>query len=92
MQSGQEIDEALKEIMAKEEIIIRSKDYALKALTGKLETLSPEAVLKRGYSITFLEGSGRVIKDASDVKKSDILKTKVFKGEIASRVESMKRG
>lgn len=49
-----------------------------------LTTLSPQATLERGYSITFK--AGQPITDVKMVKKSDIIKTKLAKGDFESQV------
>ncbi len=55
-------------------------------LEGKLNTLSPFAVLQRGYSITFKYPEERVIKDASEVEVDGAIKVKVYRGEMIARV------
>jgi exodeoxyribonuclease VII large subunit len=48
---------------------------------GKLETMSPLAVLGRGYAIAF-DRTGRVIKRADDVKSGEALRVRVDDGEM----------
>jgi exodeoxyribonuclease VII large subunit len=48
---------------------------------GKLNSLSPLAVLGRGYAIAF-DADGRVIKRASDVAAGDRLRVRVNEGDI----------
>jgi exodeoxyribonuclease VII large subunit len=48
---------------------------------GKLETLSPLAVLARGYALAFT-GQGQLIKDADAVKKGERIRLRLAKGEI----------
>jgi exodeoxyribonuclease VII large subunit len=48
---------------------------------GKLEALSPLAVLARGYAIAF-DGEGRTIKRAADVAKGERIRVRVAEGEI----------
>jgi exodeoxyribonuclease VII large subunit len=55
-------------------------------LETRLRLLSPEQVLARGYSITTTAESGKVIRDATQVRKGQKLKTRVAKGEIRSVV------
>jgi exodeoxyribonuclease VII large subunit len=62
---------------------LKVREFA--AISGKLEMLSPLAVLKRGYSITFKEG--KAVKDALKLKKGDTLKTKFARGRTFSTVE-----
>jgi len=50
-----------------------------------LESLSPLAVLGRGYAIAFNE-SGGIIKRPTDVSEGDRLKVRVSEGDIACRV------
>ncbi|MFM7739095.1 MAG: exodeoxyribonuclease VII large subunit, partial [Planctomycetota bacterium] len=54
-------------------------------LAGKLETLSPLGVLKRGYSLTLLDGE--VIGDSSKLKQGELLETRLAQGKVFSRVE-----
>jgi exodeoxyribonuclease VII large subunit len=48
---------------------------------GKLQSLSPLAVLSRGYSIAFDEG-GRIIKRADDVGRGERVRVRVADGEM----------
>ena len=52
----------------------------------KLRLLSPENVLRRGYSITLKEG--RAVTDAKSLQPGDRLVTRFFEGEITSTVNS----
>ena len=54
-------------------------------IDGKLRLLSPENVLKRGYSITLKDG--KAVTDAADLQPGDQLVTRFHKGEVSSRVE-----
>jgi len=60
----------------------------IKTVSGKLEALSPLAVLGRGYSMTTKEIDGKLVRDMTDVKIADIIKTRVRDGEIFSKVEN----
>lgn len=52
---------------------------------ARLRLLSPENVLKRGYSITLK--NGKAVTDASELQAGDLLVTRLHKGEIASQVQ-----
>ncbi|MEI9864669.1 MAG: exodeoxyribonuclease VII large subunit [Limisphaerales bacterium] len=54
---------------------------------ARLRLLGPEQVLARGYSITLDAATGKVLRDAAQVKAGQQLKTRLKKGEVASRVE-----
>jgi exodeoxyribonuclease VII large subunit len=57
---------------------------------GKLQTLSPLAILARGYSIASLLPSHEIIRQASSVKVNDQVEVKVHRGEFIARVEEVK--
>ena len=61
------------------------KKHALSALSGKLEALSPLAVLSRGYGVVSSE-EGKVIKEIADVSVGDKITVKVRDGEIYAGV------
>ena len=54
-------------------------------LEGKLRLLSPENVLRRGYSITLKEG--KAVTNAADLHPGDHIVSRFHHGEIASTVE-----
>ncbi|EJG1710155.1 exodeoxyribonuclease VII large subunit [Vibrio parahaemolyticus] len=59
--------------------------HQLAIAAEKLDTVSPLATLKRGYSITQTE-KGKVVTSADDVKTGDLLVTRLANGEIHSTV------
>ena len=61
------------------------KKHALSALSGKLEALSPLAVLSRGYGVVSSE-EGKVIKEIADVSVGDKITVKIRDGEIYAGV------
>ncbi len=66
-------------------------DHAKTRLDGmvkRLESVSPLAVLARGYSITFFQKTGAVVTDARDVEKGDALRIRLHKGDISCKVTS----
>jgi exodeoxyribonuclease VII large subunit len=65
---------------------LKSKRSDLESVNKNIHNMSPENVLKRGYSITLL--NGKSVKSAEDVKKGDILHTTLFQGNIKSVVEN----
>jgi exodeoxyribonuclease VII large subunit len=63
----------------------------LSALDARLHSLSPLAVLERGYALV-LNAEGGVIRSASQVATGDQLVTRLADGAIISRVESATPG
>ena len=57
----------------------------LQAIGKQVELLSPERVLKRGYSLTV--ANGRVVTDASVLAKGDVLETRFASGVVVSEVK-----
>ena len=55
--------------------------------TTRLALLSPENVLKRGYSITTDAGTGKVLRNADETRAGTKLRTRLAVGEIKSVVE-----
>lgn len=59
-------------------------------LAGRLNALSPLAVLERGYSITF-DAQGRILKEALGVQPGEVIQTRLHRGSLRSRVENIQR-
>ncbi|MDO4585946.1 MAG: exodeoxyribonuclease VII large subunit [Planctomycetia bacterium] len=65
--------------------ICERSEHQLSELAGRLESLSPLAVLGRGYSITQKE-NGTIIRNASDVQNDEMIQTKLAHGILKSRI------
>jgi exodeoxyribonuclease VII large subunit len=63
--------------------IKHSSDY-IENLNASLTILNPESVLKRGYTITSI--NGRVIKSSGDLKNGDNIETIFSDGTVKSRI------
>jgi exodeoxyribonuclease VII large subunit len=61
-------------------------------LAGKLQSLSPLAVLERGYSITQDSKTGKVIRTAAQLRAGQTIATRLAEGTVTSRVESVDGG
>jgi len=59
-----------------------------KSIVARLESLSPLAVLARGYSVTLRAETDEVVRDASSLEPGDALRTRLERGEVLSRVEA----
>jgi exodeoxyribonuclease VII large subunit len=66
---------------------LRSHRQGVEVLAGRLQTLSPLAVLERGYSIARLLPARRIIREASLLKTDDRVIVRVHRGEFTARVE-----
>lgn len=54
---------------------------------GRLDSLSPLAVLGRGYSLTQRTADGRVVRDATELSPGEQITTRFARGQATSRVE-----
>lgn len=61
--------------------------HRLERARAKLVLLDPANTMRRGYSIT-LDENGRVVQDAAAVKPGAVVKTRLARGELVSRVEA----
>ena len=66
----------------------KARRETLRQLERRLNSLGPEQVLARGYSITRDALTGQVLRDAAKVKPGHQLKTRLANGEVRSRVEA----
>lgn len=64
--------------------ILMIKDMKIDRIREKLYLLSPENILKRGYSITYL--NGKVLKSSEDVSVGYEVQIQLYKGKIAGKV------
>jgi exodeoxyribonuclease VII large subunit len=91
VQREQEIDGLAEELVLKGSFMVKLKKESLNTLGGKLHALSPLGILNRGYSITIRDKDGKIVKDAGAVRERDIIRTRLAKDEIVSRVEDIWR-
>ncbi len=65
---------------------LKSKNQNLENIEGKVKLLNPNNVLKRGYSITRINGKVEV---GIDLKPGDVIDIETYKANIKSRVEKI---
>jgi exodeoxyribonuclease VII large subunit len=66
-------------------------DARFRALAGRLENLSPLAVLGRGYAVCWNEDKTAIIRSATSVTTGDTVRVTLANGEIGCRVEGLDR-
>jgi exodeoxyribonuclease VII large subunit len=74
-------------LRAKPSQTLKTRRETLHQLEKRLQSLGPEQVLARGYSITMDAATGIVLREAGKVVAGQKLKTRLAKGEVFSRVE-----
>ncbi len=85
---GRQVDELAGRIHTAMRTGLSRHHTTVDSVAGKLEALSPLAVLQRGYSLTQDETSGKVIDDAKALQPGQRLLTRLARGEVVSVVES----
>ena len=68
--------------------IVSDAEQQLGKITAKLETINPLSVLARGYSVT-TDTHGQTLTDCHQVQPGDKITSRLAKGSVVSRVESL---
>ena len=74
-------------LRAKPSLALKARRENLRQLEKRLNSIDPEQVLSRGYSITTDAASGKVLRDAKQIQPGQKLKTRLAQGEIKSAAE-----
>jgi exodeoxyribonuclease VII large subunit len=69
-------------------LILRRRSH-WERVDSQLEALSPKAILARGYALVF-DKKGQLVKQASQLKPGDQVRTQLSSGEFTSKVERVK--
>jgi len=75
-----------KQIYVRMDHLFKLRNSQFIGLIEKLSSLNPLNILARGYSVTFKMPEGKIIKEAKSIITGDIIKTRVYKGDILSKV------
>jgi exodeoxyribonuclease VII large subunit len=68
---------------------LRMAQQHAETAAGRLESLSPLAVLGRGYSLTQRTSDGRLVREASELSPGEQMTTRLAHGRVVSRVEQL---
>lgn len=63
--------------------------HRLEAIGGTIDALSPLKVLSRGYSLSRNEATGKIVRQASDVRIGERLETRLARGRLTSVVDGV---
>jgi len=85
MLKSQALSQSQKMITIRKNRFLLKKYHELEMFENSNEHLNPEGILKRGYSLTFI--NNQLIKSLEGVEVGDIVTTKLAKGRIESKVE-----
>ena len=68
----------------------RSRQNNFKTIAGRLEALSPLAVLGRGYAVCWNAERTSIVRDANSVKRGQSVRVTLHNGELNCEVKSKK--
>lgn len=88
-QKAQRADELLRGLLKEIKNYFDSKKKSLSLVSGKLNVLSPLAVLERGFSLTRKLPEMEIIKDTSSLRLKDEIEVKFFKGKVEAEVKKV---
>ncbi len=89
-QYRQTVDEIKRDMHAEISHLVALHKKSLQALTGKLDALSPLAIIERGYSICSRLPEGEIVRSVKDISVGDALKILLSDGEAVSEVKEKK--
>ncbi|MBP9549100.1 MAG: hypothetical protein KBE86_08105, partial [Chitinophagales bacterium] len=69
--------------------IFKQERIGLKHIEEKIQVMHPENILKRGFSITTL--NGKLVQQIKNIKAGDLLQIKIYSGIITSEVITTKK-
>lgn len=85
VESRMELLSLRKDLMRGVQALLARQHHRIELLRQRIGDASPEKLLKRGYSITLLDG--KAVTDAASLKAGDRLLTRFSKGTVCSVVE-----
>ena len=87
--AGQYIKDAVGGMKRDISLFLQNRQQEIEVIKKSIENMSPENVLKRGYSITL--HNGRAVSSVKQVNKDDIINTIVTDGQIKSTVNNIQK-
>lgn len=87
LRASQRLDVIRERLRSASENMLRQASARLDSLSGMIEVLSPDNTLRRGYSITRVDG--KAVTDASLLKPGLTIETRLYNGSLSSKVEAV---
>ncbi len=87
-QYRQTVDELKRNMVAEITHLVTLQRKSVQALTGKLDALSPLAILERGYSICSKLPEGKIVRSVKEISVGDALKVLFTDGDAISEVKA----
>jgi exodeoxyribonuclease VII large subunit len=83
---GRELNAKVAAMAAASRNLLLQRRARLERLTSQMQALSPVAILDRGYALVF-DSSGKLVKDAAQVKVGEDIRARVARGELDATVK-----
>jgi exodeoxyribonuclease VII large subunit len=87
----QRLDEVSTRLSRAADTHLERKNLQLENLQQSLRSLSPKAVLQRGYAIVTRQSDGTIIKNAGQVSPQDIVDIQLSQGMLAAQILQSKQ-
>ncbi len=87
----QRLDEVSARLLRAADTQMKRKNLQLENLQQSLRSLSPKAVLQRGYAIVTRQSDGSIIKTAVEVSPQDIVDIQLSQGMLAAQILQSKQ-
>ncbi len=88
---NQRITSARQRLSSSMGIYLQSRQAQLKSLERQLEALSPQQVLSRGYSITTMKKTGKIVHSVAELREGERILTRLADGESESIVQDSRQ-
>lgn len=82
----QHVERHLERLQSSGSVVLERGRARLAQVAARLESLSPVAVLGRGYSLVWDRGERHLVRDAGDVAVGDALKIRLHRGSLEATV------
>ncbi len=87
----QRFDNLLRLFENAEKNVLEKYQNSLSLRLSRLESLSPLAVLNRGYAVLKNKKTGETVRSINDIRRNDLLETVLKDGSASVRVENLKK-
>ncbi len=88
----QRLEDALRQMSVRMQHYLQLAGSRLAGQAEKLASLNPLNILSRGYSVTFTQPDGAIVKDAAALRAGQRIKTVLYKGTVISEVIATEGG
>lgn len=83
------LNQSIEQIERNSDQLLKDQKQLLQSLEKNIEIMSPQNVLKRGFSITLV--NGKSVRSTDELKSGQELETHLFEGKVISTIESIQK-